>query len=250
MIPTVRGVQVPNGVVRAVLKLGSEGLAVRTLQDLLKAHGLPATGPSDGIFGHATEASVLTFQQQHGLDVDGIVGPNTWNALTARTPVVRDTMIPPTGGPRAQELLGVAIGEIGAAEVPDGSNGGDRVDVYTGRWRVPWCALFVSWCLRQCSWNPWPKPLAAVVKVKAWALEHGLWEPRTSSYVPQPGDLFVMLREGQPGVDPQHGHVGIVLAYDPRSKLVRTVEGNASNAVRSLPRTVAEVDGWIRVTAA
>lgn len=35
----------------------------------------------DGSFGPMTEAAVVAFQADHGLDVDGIVGPYTWAAL-------------------------------------------------------------------------------------------------------------------------------------------------------------------------
>ena len=38
-------------------------------------------GPADGIFGAATNDAVKTFQSENGLPVDGVVGPDTWQAL-------------------------------------------------------------------------------------------------------------------------------------------------------------------------
>lgn len=64
----------------AMLSQGSHGAEVRMLQLLLTKHGLEV-GPIDGIFGPLTNAAVLKFQEKHGLNVDGIVGPNTWGDL-------------------------------------------------------------------------------------------------------------------------------------------------------------------------
>jgi peptidoglycan hydrolase-like protein with peptidoglycan-binding domain len=58
---------------------GDQNHPVKTLQYLLRARGHTVT--VDGIFGPQTDAAVRAFQQQKGLAVDGIVGPNTWGAL-------------------------------------------------------------------------------------------------------------------------------------------------------------------------
>ncbi|MBR7742288.1 peptidoglycan-binding protein [Phycicoccus sp. BSK3Z-2] len=60
---------------------GSSGDAVRAVQTSLTAKGL-STGV-DGIFGSGTESRVRSFQDSRSLVVDGIVGENTWQALTA-----------------------------------------------------------------------------------------------------------------------------------------------------------------------
>ena len=64
----------------AVLKQGSTGSSVRTLQTKLKSWGY-YTGSVDGIYGSQTVKAVKYFQSKNGLAVDGIVGAKTAAAL-------------------------------------------------------------------------------------------------------------------------------------------------------------------------
>ncbi len=62
-----------------LLRTGSHGEPVRSLQYLLRSQGLPVT--VDGAFGPQTGSAVRTFQRGHGLVPDGVVGPLTWGRL-------------------------------------------------------------------------------------------------------------------------------------------------------------------------
>ena len=59
---------------------GSEGRDVTELQKLLNKNGYSLD--EDGVFGSKTQAAVRDYQKKNNLDVDGIVGDNTWGALT------------------------------------------------------------------------------------------------------------------------------------------------------------------------
>ena len=68
-----------------LLKLGTRGTSVRIVQYYLQFLSffnlkLPYVA-MDGIFGQETYDAVLTFQSLYGLDVDGIVGRNTWDMI-------------------------------------------------------------------------------------------------------------------------------------------------------------------------
>jgi len=71
------------------LKNGSYGSDVWVLQNRLastkKTYAMTLGGPADKIFGSKTKAAVKLFQNDHGLVVDGIVGPHTFYALFIHT---------------------------------------------------------------------------------------------------------------------------------------------------------------------
>ncbi|WP_426512752.1 peptidoglycan-binding domain-containing protein [Dactylosporangium sp. McL0621] len=77
----------PTGLPMPTLRKGAKGDLVRNLQTILTmgAFDLWKTTPQgiDGNFGSNTEASVRAFQAWARIGVDGIVGPETWNTLSA-----------------------------------------------------------------------------------------------------------------------------------------------------------------------
>lgn len=65
----------PEGFER-YLELGMAGMDVRAVQEKLIEKGY-LTGKADHIYGKRTRAAVRAFQEENGLRVDGIVGPET-----------------------------------------------------------------------------------------------------------------------------------------------------------------------------
>ena len=63
------------------VKAGHEGDAVRAAQTLLNVSGHAMD--IDGLYGPATQDSVVEFQRSHRLNVDGIVDADTWRLLLA-----------------------------------------------------------------------------------------------------------------------------------------------------------------------
>lgn len=90
LTPTVHGVSVsrdpalitpePTATPFANIGSGSSGETVKEIQQILKDLGF-YTGEVDGQFGSGTQAAVRSFQAQHGLGNDGVVGPLTWEML-------------------------------------------------------------------------------------------------------------------------------------------------------------------------
>uniref|UniRef100_A0AAU3HSA4 Peptidoglycan-binding protein n=1 Tax=Streptomyces sp. NBC_01393 TaxID=2903851 RepID=A0AAU3HSA4_9ACTN len=64
----------------AELAYGGAGSDVAEAQCLLRRAGI-SPGGIDGMFGPLTQRAVKAMQKRAGLDVDGMVGPRTWQAL-------------------------------------------------------------------------------------------------------------------------------------------------------------------------
>ncbi len=69
-----------------VLRPGSKGTAVKTVQTLLKNYGY-YTGKIDGKYGNTTTAAVRSFQKYNDLKVDGKVGSETLTVLKSGSAV-------------------------------------------------------------------------------------------------------------------------------------------------------------------
>jgi hypothetical protein len=78
----IKGIDYGGGEVNyPVVKRGCKGAEVKTVQALLNGWGYSLD--VDGSFGKMTEDAVKAFQQRMGLKPDGIVGDQTWAALTS-----------------------------------------------------------------------------------------------------------------------------------------------------------------------
>lgn len=88
-----------------ILRQGSKGREVKTLQEYLNQNGfrISSSGPgSPGneteFFGPATDLAVKRWQTSNGLKPDGIVGPVTWNAMGLATTSLEEQISRPSSG--------------------------------------------------------------------------------------------------------------------------------------------------------
>lgn len=99
----------------ATIATGTISDDVRQAQQILQAQGYRITA-IDGNFGPETQAAVIAFQTAHGLQADGIVGPNTWGALRGQAPaptLVAPAPLPPAPRPVAAASLSLSGSTVG-----------------------------------------------------------------------------------------------------------------------------------------
>ena len=105
------------------ISYGSKGSDVTELQKLLNQNGYSLS--TDGIFGQKTQQAVKDYQEKNNLTVDGIVGTNTWAALTGGTNATTST-----GSTNATTSTGGSTTQAGAAVTDTGTDSGFSYDDY------------------------------------------------------------------------------------------------------------------------
>lgn len=187
------------------------------VQRALRAFGYDP-GPADGIRGRLTIRAVKAFQADHGLVVDGIVGPKT-AAKLFRGPA-RGSV---PGTEQQLPWLAEARRLVGTREAPGKANNpvimdwADNLDIHYPGDDVPWCGLFVAHCIASALPDePLPdNPLGA----RQW-LKLGL------EHEPSEGAVLVFWRGSKAG---WLGHVGFYAGED--AGAFHVLGGNQSNAV-------------------
>jgi LCP family protein required for cell wall assembly len=87
-----------------MLVLGSKGQAVRALQERLVAQGYLAMRPAQPDYDEDTWQAVAIFEEKHGLNPDGIAGPEVWETLARPLPQVQTSAASATPAPEALGL--------------------------------------------------------------------------------------------------------------------------------------------------
>lgn len=140
-------------------------------------------------------------------------------------------------------LVSVPIFFSGLLDLPGRSGGGERIaevarqeleqwEANVGGYKykewygmdADWCAMFVSWCADQCGYvedHIMPKT-ASVTTMKSWYERRQLFQSKESGYTPCAGDV-VFFGNGM-------SHTGLVVEYDPDTKILTTIEGNTGSS--------------------
>ncbi len=233
----------------SMLKLGSSGSEVKQLQEQLEAAGF-LKPPLSGDFDGTTDAAVRAYQSARGLQVDGIVGQQTWGSFNGESfppglwmlkqpatgysgsssfggsspgsPVSGVDLSPGTGDSKGAQLVNTAQRYLGIRE---GAGNSNQFSHALGRPSEAWCADFVSFIAKQ---NGLSLNTASAQGVADYLKSQGTWKGRSN---PQPGDAITFRWDGSGG---WADHVGMVeRVYQSNGKIyVQTIEGNSSDMVR------------------
>jgi len=243
---------------------GDSGPAIEKIQQQLIEQGfVVGIDSADHVFGRDTYNAITMFQACHlgrdgrPLKVDGLVGPETTWALehpssSDQAPPVDQSIIDQVVPGLAGKALQIGLEELrrGVKEKPDGSNRGERIDLYTGckadaGVKGPaWCAYFVSWCIDKAADGKSPMGIiGSAQNIMHWGQRNNCCLVPGAAIL-RVGDIFIIAR------DDVHGHCGFIRQVLPGAAPTagfRSLEGNAGNAVRSYPRKIETITAIVRL---
>lgn len=209
-----------------MLYKGCYGEEVKLLQQKLieKGYSCGASGV-DGDFGQATYNAVISFQQANGLQVDGIVGNETWGALNSSN---KENKADKEG---VKRFVQIAVNEIGTREKNVNMT---KYGQWFGSDGNEWCAIFVSWCAYKAGilYSLVPKYDWCEYAYN-WYKARGNYKEKQSGYIPKPGDV-IFFHNGD-----SFYHTGIV-EYVRKNETIYSIEGNVSNSVCRIKHSVLE----------
>lgn len=247
------------------LKRGSRSKGVVELKNALAAQGA-YQGTFNNIFGPKTDAFVRTFQVQHigpdgqYLHPTGVIDAATAWALANPSGDAQRNFLDPLvakfegeGIEKRIKACNIAVGEhrLNVKEVPNGSNWGPEIKKYGGRKGWAWCALFVTWCLRQADVIDFKE--AGTWNLLQWAKKTGAYRPVTllpKVHVWAPGNLLIWQHQTSNGSWTRTGHVSMIIAPETRNGIVTrvlTIGGNEGNRVKLGIRKVWETDDLVAI---
>lgn len=189
-------------------------MTVAEIQRALIARGYDlGRGGADGIWGRDSIAGAKKFQADHGLKVDGVVGPKTLKELGLADADAGDpkASTPPVWYAEARRKVGLHEGlnnaELKKFLASDGHALGDPA-------KLPWCGDFVETCIALTL------PGERMVPNPYYALNWSKWGQALK--VPTIGAILVFKRPGG-------GHIGFYAGE--RKDAYRVLGGNQSNRV-------------------
>lgn len=135
----------------------------------------------------------------------------------------------------AKDLVSIAVKELGYTA---GKNNYTKYGAWIGMPNCQWCQAFVTWCCYQAGLGNKITKTASTITGMNYFKNQGRFKSLLDKYTPKRGDIVYMLSP-----DSNSGyHVGIVESVD--SYFVHTIEGNYSNKVKRVNRTIEDIAGY------
>jgi uncharacterized protein (TIGR02594 family) len=202
---------------------------------------------TDGKIGPKTRAAIGLFQTAYGLEIDYVVGPKTWKALTTglatnldKKPIRVVSSTPLVAAPTSDApWMDFARKQVGEAEIA-GAIHNPRIIEYHATTSLratadetAWCSSFVNWALKQAAIKGTDSAAAAS------------WLKWGQEITPRPGAIIVIYNKkaANSSLTVSGNHVGFLVQDRAKSYLI--LGGNQSNQVKisSYPKAAWALKG-------